>query len=625
MKNQLSIGGRSLVFNFLFVFLSITGLIFILLGSHPSQIENFTLFNFIGYITLTLSIGGLILFQGNLLMANIARWLVGSIFIFSGIIKLNDPVGFAIKLEEYFQDGALAYRIKEWFGAPGFSLEFLQDYAFFLAIVLTAIELILGVFLIIGAKMRSVAFFLLGIMLFFTFLTWHTASCDPNSSYWDENTYPLNDLRIQKILSNPKADPSIKIVDRTDLSVTVLEQKKPQCVTDCGCFGDALKGSIGRSLTPLESLFKDLILLYLTIWILIARKRIQPNFRNQNIQYLLAFLGLIILLSWLFSWYFPIGFSLFLILGSLWMNRSGGPLLGNYFGSALFILVSFSIVLIYVLRHDPIKDFRPFAIGNDLNEKMTDGKPGVYKVEYLIKNLKTGDNRSYSDKEYFNDAALWDTLNYQIIKQIQKEISPEIPASIGMQFNPLLVLNELSLSSLNDYSLRTVFSKYPKTAVRVNNTETSKDSIVSWNTFNSSNFNKTNYSYLSMVNSDDAYSNAIPFRDIMNNYDQVVLIVSENINTANWSDFEEWKEMIQFYRNNKVPFFLITRCSLKEQAEFKKNLGFPIIVLQNYDETGLKIISRSNPSLLILKKGVVVEKYTSYGLPNIEDLKSILQ
>jgi len=36
-------------------------------------------------------------------IVQIARILVGGLFIFSGIIKVNDPVGTAIKLEEYFQ------------------------------------------------------------------------------------------------------------------------------------------------------------------------------------------------------------------------------------------------------------------------------------------------------------------------------------------------------------------------------------------------------------------------------------------------------------------------------------------------------------------------------------------
>ena len=35
------------------------------------------------------------------LIANIVRVLTGVLFVFSGFIKINDPVGFSIKLEEY--------------------------------------------------------------------------------------------------------------------------------------------------------------------------------------------------------------------------------------------------------------------------------------------------------------------------------------------------------------------------------------------------------------------------------------------------------------------------------------------------------------------------------------------
>ena len=33
----------------------------------------------------------------------ILRWSVGILFIFSGLIKGNDPLGFSYKLEEYFE------------------------------------------------------------------------------------------------------------------------------------------------------------------------------------------------------------------------------------------------------------------------------------------------------------------------------------------------------------------------------------------------------------------------------------------------------------------------------------------------------------------------------------------
>lgn len=36
-----------------------------------------------------------------------SRIFVGVLFIISGFIKLNDPVGFSFKLEEYFSQGVL--------------------------------------------------------------------------------------------------------------------------------------------------------------------------------------------------------------------------------------------------------------------------------------------------------------------------------------------------------------------------------------------------------------------------------------------------------------------------------------------------------------------------------------
>ena len=54
------------------------------------------------------------------LFSSFFRSIVGATFIVSGIIKGNDSIGFSYKLEEYFQDGALAYRIHEIFGWNSF-------------------------------------------------------------------------------------------------------------------------------------------------------------------------------------------------------------------------------------------------------------------------------------------------------------------------------------------------------------------------------------------------------------------------------------------------------------------------------------------------------------------------
>jgi uncharacterized membrane protein YphA (DoxX/SURF4 family) len=105
------------------------------------------------------------------------RWFVGILFIFSGLVKLNDPIGFGFKLEEYFSAAVLG-------------LEFLQPFALPLAIFLVILEVVLGVMLLLGFQRRFTVWALLLIILFFTFLTFYSA-------YFDK-------------------------------------------VTDCGCFGDAI-------------------------------------------------------------------------------------------------------------------------------------------------------------------------------------------------------------------------------------------------------------------------------------------------------------------------------------------------------------------------------------------------
>ena len=69
-----------------------------------------------------------------------SRFFVGGLFIFSGLIKLNDPIGTEIKLEEYFEVFA------EDFGS--FFL-LLKPYALELGMILIVLEIVLGVAVLI--------------------------------------------------------------------------------------------------------------------------------------------------------------------------------------------------------------------------------------------------------------------------------------------------------------------------------------------------------------------------------------------------------------------------------------------------------------------------------------------
>lgn len=93
-------------------------------------------------------------------LLHLLRAIVGLLFIFSGLIKANDPLGFGYKLQEYFEV---------------FHIAFLNDYATVFAILLCTLEIVFGVLLLIGIRSRNVALGLLLTIIFFTFLTFYSA------------------------------------------------------------------------------------------------------------------------------------------------------------------------------------------------------------------------------------------------------------------------------------------------------------------------------------------------------------------------------------------------------------------------------------------------------------------
>lgn len=108
---------------------------------------------------------------------HISRLLVGALFIFSGMIKLNDPLGFSFKLEEYFSE-------------PVLNMPIFEPLALQISVFVVILEVLLGVALLIGYKPKFTAWLLFLMIIFFTFLTFYSA-------YFNK-------------------------------------------VTDCGCFGDAI-------------------------------------------------------------------------------------------------------------------------------------------------------------------------------------------------------------------------------------------------------------------------------------------------------------------------------------------------------------------------------------------------
>lgn len=84
------------------------------------------------------------------------RILVGVLFIFSGLVKANDPSGLAYKMQEFFE---------VW------QMTWLTPFALGFSIIMIIFEIIAGVALLLGYAFRLFSFLILLLMIFFTFLT----------------------------------------------------------------------------------------------------------------------------------------------------------------------------------------------------------------------------------------------------------------------------------------------------------------------------------------------------------------------------------------------------------------------------------------------------------------------
>lgn len=340
----------------------------------------------------------------------ITRILVGALFIVSGLIKANDTLGFSYKLEEYFENGALAYRIRDWFGWDSFSLEFLMEHALMLAVIMCTAEIVLGFAVLFGTKIRFATISLLALTIMFFFLTLHTATCDPHGSYSEITVVEKSSEEYQMMMNRMENNDKIQMSQEVKGEVIFTEEMPVQCVTDCGCFGDAMKGSLGRSLTPWESWTKDVVLMIFIIPIFLARKKIKVNTTREDV---IIFIGAFVFtafLSWVFAWYFPL---LFIAIGIGCYYASKRFMFNRYLKWIPILLVTLAslILIYYTLNHLPLRDYRAYAVGKSIPEQMVlpeGAQPDVYENIFYYKNKTTGKVEEFTEANY-----PWDDDNYE--------------------------------------------------------------------------------------------------------------------------------------------------------------------------------------------------------------------
>lgn len=275
----------------------------------------------------------------------------------------------------------------------------------------------------------------------------------------------------------------------------ILAIKNP--VTDCGCFGDALV------LSNWQTFGKNVILLGLALVVFYNKKKFKSLFN-------------------------------FLEQTTL------------FFGSAVFIFcISF-----YSFRHLPILDFRPYAIGQNINEGMSmpaDAQHDEYEITLSYKNKNTGEVQEFTEQNY-----PWqDTLNWEYVNSSEKLIKEGYKAPIHD-----FVIEHPELGNIT--------------------------------------------------------------QDILQDKGYTLLAVAYNINKADAAHQEQLNRLAAYAREKGYRFYGLS-ASLPEDIRRYSDAHQVNYPFCSTDEIQLKTMIRSNPGLILLREGTILDKWSHRDLPEVEE------
>lgn len=435
-------------------------------------------------------------------VVNLIRIFVGALFIFSGFVKAIDPLGTSYKMHEYFEAFAPL-------GLAGF-WEWMNSVSVPFAVFMIVVEMVAGLALLTGWKPKFTVWILFLMTLFFTLLTGFTylSGYCPNTPF---GLYSCALLVLFMVSAAKFNTPNgIKIFGVTVFAIAVylLTMKYTNgflgCaftetkmkVTDCGCFGDFIK------LKPWETFYKDIILDVLIFILVIGVKHIKPVLKT----------------------------------GTNNLVTAGGTI-----ASLLFCFSNYVWGL-------PVVDFRPYKIGNNIQELRHPQKPEVRKMVFIYKNTKSGEQKTFAMDELSN-------INYdewEFVDRKDSIIDPGIPAKI----------NNLYISDADGADITDTLLANP------------------------------DYSLMVVI-----YKMAATDKDAITGKLNPLAASSDKAG---------------------IKFYAVCGGDLKVDA-FRHELqtAYPFYTA---DETPLKTIIRSNPGLVLLKNGVVVDMWHHNHFPSFDEL-----
>lgn len=339
------------------------------------------IFTYVGIAALLLTaLRWFIARPSNLIICYLQNF-VGSLFIFSGFVKAIDPLGTGYKMHEYFEAFAGEGLRPLW--------EYLATWSTFMAIVMIALELFVGFMLLIGWKPRLTVTIIWWLTLFFTYLTGYTylSGYSIGKAFLLQAGATFVILALIAIPNESRKRNRIAIIATVFTAALVarffsIASAHPfvetgMKVTDCGCFGDFIK------LKPWETFYKDVILDVMILVLVLGIKHVRPVF-NEMVRLVSA---------------------------------------------GVIGVASLGICLYSTYLNEPPIDFRPYKIGNDINELRKEKVPAKVEMVFVYRSNKTGQPKEFSYDDVMKgkmDYAEYDSM----LERKDKVLDPGIPAKI---------------------------------------------------------------------------------------------------------------------------------------------------------------------------------------------------
>lgn len=365
---------------------------------------------------------------------NICRAAIAATFVFSGIVKAADPLGSQYKIEEYV-------RAFGWSDVvPGFL-------PLWTAVLLAVFEFCMGIYMLFGIRRRLTC----GLLLVFL------GAATPFSLYL--------------AVFNP--------------------------VSDCGCFGEAVK------LTNWQTFAKNVALLLMTLYVSRRRNRMTRLVSERN--------------QWAVSLY-SIFFAFVLAEVSLW--------------------------------HLPVFDFRPYHVGADVRALVEDAdNQAEYRTTFVME--KDG-----KEKEF----------------------------------------------AMDDYPSDTTWKLVRRNTVLVGGSE--KEPV--------------DFTLCVWPDGDDVTQEALDVEGY------AFWLVAPYLEEADDSDIDRINVLYDFASEHNYAFYCLTSSGDKSIEHWQEMTGaeYPFLTA---DDVTLKTVIRSNPGVVLLKDGVVYNKWSCHNLPKEEDLTEPLE